>query len=99
MLGLPTFNSVILVAGAGHAPAKTYRRHIAPKSFAKGLGLGEKLLLFAFQKAKEINDISAIQAIVVDTLNKNAEAFYKKYGFAKIGSTHKMIISSKELFD
>jgi|TARA_Y100001935_G_scaffold105363_1_gene87358 hypothetical protein len=55
--------------------------------------------LGAFQKAKEINEISAIQAVVVDTLNANAEAFYKVYGFVKIGDTNKMIISTKELFD
>lgn len=64
----------------------------------KKQGLGEKLLLFGFQKAKELNEISAIQAIVVDTLNENAEKFYKRYGFAKIGATNKMIISTQGLF-
>ncbi len=65
----------------------------------KRQGWGEEILLGAFQKAKEINEISAIQAVVVDTLNANAEAFYKVYGFVKIGDTNKMIISTKELFD
>lgn len=65
----------------------------------KGQGWGEEILLGAFQKAKEINEISAIQAVVVDTLNDNAESFYKIYGFVKIGNTNKMIISTKELFD
>lgn len=55
----------------------------------KGQGWGEEILLSAFQKAKEINEISAIQAIVVDTLNANAESFYKIYGFVKIGEPTK----------
>lgn len=66
---------------------------------SKRQGWGEEILLGAFQKAKEINEISAIQAVVVNTLNANAEAFYRVYGFVKIGDTNKMIISTKELFD
>lgn len=72
---------------------------LAVDKTCKGQGWGEEILLGAFQKAKEINELSAIQAIVVDTLNDNAESFYKIYGFVKIGSTNKMIISTKELFD
>ena len=34
----------------------------------------------------------------VNTLNENAESFYKEYGFTKVGSTNKMIISTQELF-
>lgn len=72
---------------------------LAVDRFYKGQGWGEEILLGAFQKAREINEISAIQAVVVDTLNDNAESFYKIYGFVKIGSTNKMIISTKELFN
>ena len=71
---------------------------LAVDQSAKGQGLGEALLLFGLQKAKEVNASSAIQAIVVDTLNASAEAFYRRYGFVKIGSTGKMIISTKGLF-
>jgi ribosomal protein S18 acetylase RimI-like enzyme len=61
-------------------------------------GLGEKLLMFAFEKAREINKISALQAIVVDTLNEDAQTFYERFSFKKIGSSNKMMISMKELF-
>lgn len=63
----------------------------------QGQKLGEKLLAFAFDKAIEVNEISAIQAIVVDTLDESAEKFYEKYGFQKIQNTNKMIISLKDL--
>jgi predicted GNAT family N-acyltransferase len=79
-------------------PAMLIGRLAIDKNYKKQ-GLGEKLLMFGFEKAKELNTISAIQAIVVDTLNENAETFYQKYGFVKIGSTNKMIISTKNLFD
>ena len=78
-------------------PALLIARLAVDKNYKKQ-GLGEKLLLFGFKKAKELNEISAIQAIVVDTLNENAEKFYQRYGFIKIGSTNKMIISTKDLF-
>lgn len=79
-------------------PALLLARLAVDQSY-KGRGWGEKILLSAFQKAKEINEISAIQAIVVDTLNARAESFYRIYGFVKIGSTNKMIMSTKELFE
>ena len=63
----------------------------------RGQRLGEKLLVFAFDKALAINEMSAIQAIVVDTLDQEAEAFYEKYGFQKILGTNKMILSLKDL--
>jgi predicted GNAT family N-acyltransferase len=79
-------------------PALLIGRLAIDKDYKKQ-GLGEKLLIFGFEKAKELNTISAIQAIVVDTLNENAESFYKRYGFVKIGSSNKMIISTKNLFN
>jgi predicted GNAT family N-acyltransferase len=63
----------------------------------RGRRLGEKLLVFAFEKALAINEMSGIQAIVVDTIDADAEAFYDKYGFQKIKDTNKMIISLKHL--
>ncbi len=65
----------------------------------RGKGWGEEILVGAFQKAEKINEISAIQAVVVDTLNASAEAFYRLYGFVKVGNTNKMILSTKDLFD
>ena len=53
----------------------------------RGQRLGEKLLVFAFEKALAINEMSGIQAIVVDTIDAEAEAFYDKYGFQKIEDT------------
>ena len=63
----------------------------------RGQRLGEKLLVFAFEKALAINEMSGIQAIVVDTIDAEAEAFYDKYGFQKIKDTNKMILSLKDL--
>jgi predicted GNAT family N-acyltransferase len=63
----------------------------------KGQGLGEKLPMFGFKKALEVNEISAIQVIAVDALNTSAEKFYEQYGFKKIGATKQMIISVKNL--
>lgn len=79
-------------------PALLIARLAVDQSY-KGQGWGEEILLGAFQKAKEINEISAIQAVVVDTLNATAESFYKIYGFTKIGNSNKMIISTKDLFE
>lgn len=79
-------------------PALLIARLAVDQSYKKQ-GWGEEILLGAFQKAKEVNEISAIQAVVVDTLNANAESFYRLYGFVKIGATNKMIISAKSLFD
>lgn len=63
----------------------------------KRQGLGEKLLMFAFQMALEVNRISAIQIIAVDALNEDAEHFYQQYGFQKVGNTKQMILSIKDL--
>jgi predicted N-acetyltransferase YhbS len=63
----------------------------------RGQRLGEKLLVFSFEKALAINEMSGIQAIVVDTIDAEAETFYEKYGFKKINDTNKMIISLKDL--
>ena len=79
-------------------PALLIGRLAVDKNYQKQ-GLGEKLLMFGFAKANELNKISAIQAIVVDTLNENAENFYLRYGFVKIGASNKMIISMKGLFE
>ena len=70
---------------------------LAIDSSYQGQGLGEKLLMFAFEKAIEINLISAIQLIAVDALDDDAEQFYKKYGFQKVGATKRMILSMKDL--
>lgn len=78
-------------------PALLIARLAVDKNY-KRQGLGEELLLFGFKKAKEMNEISAIQAIVVDTINESAKSFYQRYGFTKIGKTDKMIISTNGLF-
>jgi predicted GNAT family N-acyltransferase len=79
-------------------PALLIGRLAIDKNY-QGHRLGEKLLMFGLQKVKEINQTSAIQLIVVDALSQDAEKFYSKYGFVKVGAANKMILSVKKLFE
>jgi ribosomal protein S18 acetylase RimI-like enzyme len=88
--------SDVLKSRVNPIPALLIGRLAVDSSYRRQ-GLGEKLLVFAFDKALAINEMSAIQAIVVDTLDEEAKAFYERYGFQKISGTNKMIISLKNL--
>lgn len=62
----------------------------------KGLGLGELLLLDAFERCKRAAEVAlGIVAIVVDPIDGKAEAFYAKYGFIKLPDSKRMFIPMK----
>lgn len=50
----------------------------------QGQGLGGALLRDAMIRAVDIADTLGIHAVVVDTLDSEARAFYMKYGFAPL---------------
>lgn len=51
---------------------------------AQGRGLGGFLLLDAFEKALEVNELVAAVGMVVDAKDGTAQSFYEKYGFVGI---------------
>jgi predicted GNAT family N-acyltransferase len=50
----------------------------------KGRGLGELLLIGALKRALEHSRNIASVAVVVDAIDENARAFYRRYGFIDI---------------
>lgn len=68
----------------------------------QGKGLGKILLLDALKRSYEISKEIGSFAVVVDTIDREAELFYKKYDFIKLPDSEKMFIAIrtlKELFD
>lgn len=65
---------------------------------AKGTGLGEHLLLDALYRSYNLSQESiGAMAVVVDPINKNAVAFYKKYGFEQLPDSKKMFLPMKTI--
>ena len=63
----------------------------------KGNGYGELILIDALNRCVEISQNLGILAVVVDPIDKKAEAFYSKYGFILIPGTGKMFIPIKTI--
>jgi predicted GNAT family N-acyltransferase len=61
-------------------PATLLGRLARSKEF-KGRGLGELLLMGAMKRALEHSRNIASVAVVVDAIDENARAFYRRYGF------------------
>ncbi len=59
---------------------------LAVSSEFQGTGIGKILLIDAIKRSLAISDEIAVYAMVVDALNAEAEAFYKKFGFSKLDS-------------
>lgn len=60
---------------------------------AKGIGLGEHLLLDALFRAFTLSEESiGAMAVVVDPMNQFAIKFYKKYGFEQLPDSEKMFL-------
>jgi len=60
---------------------------------AKGIGLGEHLLLDALFRAFTLSDESiGAMAVIVDSMNQFAIKFYKKYGFEQLPDSEKMFL-------
>jgi len=64
-------------------PATLLGRLARSKQF-KGRGLGELLLMGALKRALEHSRNIASVAVVVDAIDENARAFYRRYGFIDI---------------
>lgn len=64
-------------------PATLLGRLARSKVF-KGRGLGELLLMGALKRALEHSKNIASVAVVVDAIDENAHAFYRRYGFIDI---------------
>ena len=64
-------------------PATLLGRLARSKQF-KGRGLGELLLMGALKRALEHSRNIASVALVVDAIDENARAFYRRYGFIDI---------------
>ena len=48
---------------------------------AQGMGTGQMLLANSIKRTIAVSDDIAIYAMVVDAINRQAETFYKRYGF------------------
>ena len=51
---------------------------------ARGLGLGETLLIYALGSAQRVSEIAGVYAVVVDAFDRQAKNFYLKYGFKEL---------------
>ena len=74
VLHLPRYNKL---------PATLLGRLARSKHF-KGRGLGELLVMGALKRALEHSRNIASVAVVVDAIDENARAFYRRYGFIDI---------------
>ena len=60
---------------------------------AKGIGLGEHLLLDALFRAFTLSEESiGAMAVIVDPMNQFAIKFYEKYGFEQLPDSEKMFL-------
>jgi GNAT superfamily N-acetyltransferase len=57
---------------------------LAVDQSTQGKGLGEELLLDAFQRALDLSSALGVHAVEVDALDDIAAAFYRRYGFTPL---------------
>jgi ribosomal protein S18 acetylase RimI-like enzyme len=62
---------------------------------ARGQGLGELLLLDALKRACDISEEIGSMAVIVDPLDSEAIAFYKKYRFIELPDSGRMFLPMK----
>lgn len=62
-----------------------------------GKGLGKLLLLDALYRCYDLSQKIGSFAVVVDSLDKEAEAFYFKYGFILLPDSGKMFLTMKTI--
>lgn len=63
----------------------------------QGQGLGELLLIDALNRAYTISEQVGSVAVIVDALNRKAEAFYKQYGFIKLPDRGRLFLPMKSI--
>ena len=59
---------------------------LAVSAESQGEGIGKLLLTDAIKRTLAVDEEIAIYAMVVDALDADAEAFYLRFGFAKLGA-------------
>lgn len=82
-------------------PATLLGRLAIDKS-CQGKGIGKILLIDALKRSYEISKEVGSFAVVVDPIDREAEAFYKNYDFISLPDSKKMFVAIKtlkELFD
>ncbi len=65
----------------------------------QGRGLGETLLLDAIRRVVRASTTIAVHAIIVDTKNGRARAFYERYGFRAFASVPRRLLLPLETFE
>ncbi len=94
---LPEAISRKLPASYHYLPATLLGR-LAVDMSVRGQGLGELLLMDALKRSHEVSKTEiGSMAVVVDPVNEEAVAFYKKYGFILLPDSHKMFLPMKTL--
>jgi GNAT superfamily N-acetyltransferase len=63
----------------------------------QGKGLGRTLLLHILQHVARLGEESGFQLLLVDPLDNEATAFYKKFGFAALPNEKRMYMFLKDL--
>ncbi len=63
----------------------------------QGQGIGKLILIDALKRTYETSKNVASFAVIVDPIDKDAENFYKKYGFIKLPDTGKMFLPMKTI--
>jgi len=72
-------------------PATLLGRFAIDKKF-QGKGIGKLLLIDALKRSYEISKSIGSFAVIVDPLDKEAELFYKKFGFISLPDSGKMFL-------
>lgn len=62
-----------------------------------GKGIGKMLLIDAMKKSYEISNVVGSFAVVVDPIDKEAKAFYSKFGFILLPDSGKMFLPMKTI--
>ena len=64
----------------------------------KGQGLGGKILIDALKRSLKVSekDLGSV-AVIVDPLDKEAESYYKHFGFVKLPNSGKMFLDMKTI--
>lgn len=65
----------------------------------QGQGLGETLLLDAIRRVVRASATLMVHAVIVDTKNDRAVAFYERYGFRIFASTQRRLFLPLETFE
>ena len=79
-----------------HLPVTLLGRLAVDKA-ETGKGLGGKLLLDALKRSLDTSSSIGSMAVIVDPVDKKAEAFYAAYGFISLKDSGKMFLAMKTI--